>query len=52
MRGDDVINIKEKYFEGGIIKSKYVMKLFDKKIILDKDYYDYDDYIKITYIKI
>lgn len=52
MRGDDIININEKYFEGGIIKSNYVMKLFDKKIILDKDYYNYDDYIKISYIKI
>jgi hypothetical protein len=49
---DDIININEKYFEEGVIKSKYVMKLFDKKIILDKDYYNYDDYIKITYIKI
>ena len=52
MRGDDIININEKYFEEGVVKSKYVMKLFDKKIILDKDYYNYDDYIKITYIKI
>ena len=52
IRGNDVIDINEKYFEDGVVKSKYVMKLFDKKIILDKDFYNYDDYNKITYIKI
>lgn len=52
-RGKDIISLKKKYFDNdGFIKSKYASKLFDKNIVLDKNLYKHDDYIKFTYIKI
>jgi len=53
MRGDDIINLKETYFDNdNKLLPKRAEQLFKKNIILDKDLYTEDDYNKFTYIKI
>lgn len=53
MKGDDIINLKETYFDiDGKLLPKRAEQLYKKNIILDKDLYTDDDYNKFTYIKI
>lgn len=49
-KDDDIINLSTKYFTDDYkLKSKYVKKLFDKKIYLAKKHYTTEDYNKYFY---
>lgn len=52
IKGNDIIELKRKYFNNDMkLKPKYSKQLFDKKIILEKEFYDKDDYKNYIYHK-
>lgn len=49
-RGDEVISLNKKYFVNNKLTSKYAQKLYDKNIILEKEFYEPKDYKKFIYV--